>query len=155
MAKCYQLDSDGFLIMETTAPGGFLPAGAIFSEKEPELVEGFHPCWNGKKFVQKESRKGKKGYLDGKPHIIQKHGPLPKGFSTEPPYPTDAEVDAEARAYVMGELAANDAAYLTPRVLAGLALGDKYALEQYRKHEEEAESWRIRLAAIPATTETE
>jgi len=37
-----------------------------------------------------------------------------------------------------GQLAALDREYLTPRVLAGLALGDSYAMEQAQAHEQHA-----------------
>jgi hypothetical protein len=66
-----------------------------------------------------------------------------------PPEPTPEEQDAEARAYVLGQLGALDAEYLTPRTLAGIAAGEEYALESYRLHEEKAEIWRCRLEAIP------
>ncbi|SBV95494.1 membrane hypothetical protein [uncultured delta proteobacterium] len=79
-------------------------------------------------------------------------GPLPKDF-TEYPNPTEGEINAEARAYVLGQLAALDAEYLTARVLAGLAVGDAFAREQYNIHEEEAAVWRERLAAIPPAEE--
>ena len=153
MEKCYQLDPDGYLVGETLAPGGYLPSGAVLSKTEPVLTKGKHPWWDGKKFIQKESHVGETGYLDGKPYIIRKHGERPKGFTTVPPYPEDADIDADARAYVLHNLAMIDAKYLTQRTLAGLAIGDEYALEQYQKHEEEAAPWRDRLATIPEIAE--
>lgn len=58
------------------------------------------------------------------------------------------ELAQEAQAKIKGRLAALDAKYLTPRTLAGLAVGDEYALEQWRAHEAEAEPFRIQLAAL-------
>jgi hypothetical protein len=43
-----------------------------------------------------------------------------------------------------------DEKYLTPRVLAGIASGDEYALGQWNKHEEEAAPLRAKLAAAAA-----
>lgn len=65
---------------------------------------------------------------------------------------TEEEQNAKARQDILALLAAIDEKYLTSRVLAGLATGDEYSLEQYRLHEEEAEPWRDRLAAIPAAS---
>lgn len=45
-------------------------------------------------------------------------------------------------------LAELDDAYLTPRVMAGLATGDAYALEQWQAHEEAAKPLRERLAEL-------
>ena len=45
-------------------------------------------------------------------------------------------------------LAALDARYLTPRVLAGLATGDAYAVGRWEAHEAEAEPLREKLAAL-------
>lgn len=46
------------------------------------------------------------------------------------------------------QLAALDAQYLTPRVLAGLATGDEYAAAQWSAHEAEAIPLRERLAEL-------
>ena len=46
------------------------------------------------------------------------------------------------------QLAALDAQYLTPRVLAGLATGDEYAAEQWAAHEAEAAPLRENLAEL-------
>ena len=45
-------------------------------------------------------------------------------------------------------LAALDARYLTPRVLAGLATGDAYAAGRWEAHEAEAEPLREKLATL-------
>lgn len=46
------------------------------------------------------------------------------------------------------KLQALDAEYLTPRVLAGIATSDAYALEQWASHEALARPWREKLAAL-------
>jgi len=118
-------------------------------ENVPAEYEGFWPCEKDGGWVLIEDHRGKEGYLDGKPHTITEQGPLPDTWSDAPPEPTQEEIDAAARAYVYGQLAALDAEYLTPRTLAGLPFGDEYALESRRLHEEKAKPWRDRLAAIP------
>mgnify|MGYP000009547400 FL=1 len=49
---------------------------------------------------------------------------------------------------ILDALAALDAKYLTPRVLAGLATGDQYAAGQWAEHETEAGPLREKLAAL-------
>ena len=61
---------------------------------------------------------------------------------------TAALVAAARTEEIKGALDGLDLLYLTPRVIAGLALGDAYALEQWRKHEAEAEPLRAALAAL-------
>lgn len=46
------------------------------------------------------------------------------------------------------ELMALDDKYLTPRTLAGLAVGDKYAIAQWQEHEEKAKPLRARLEEL-------
>ena len=130
---------------------GFTPGNSTYVE--PEFIPGFHPRWpvndpDATAWIQVEDHRGKEGYIGSTPHTIKELGPLPAGWSVFPEY-SESEDDAAARVYVLGQLAALDAKYLTPRTIAGLATGDPYALEQYRLHEEEAEPWRARLAAIP------
>lgn len=48
------------------------------------------------------------------------------------------------------QLAALDAQYLTPRVLAGLATGDDYAAAQWATHETKAAPLREKLAELEA-----
>ena len=75
-------------------------------------------------------------------------GPLPTEALLAKPEKSAEELAQEAQAKIKGRLAALDAKYLTPRTLAGLAVGDEYALEQWRAHEAEAEPFRIQLAAL-------
>ena len=73
---------------------------------------------------------------------------LPTEALLAKPEKSAEELAQEAQAKIKGRLAALDAKYLTPRTLAGLAVGDEYALEQWRAHEAEAEPFRIQLAAL-------
>lgn len=82
------------------------------------------------------------------PRYTEELGPLPAGALLAKPEKSAEELEQEARTKIKGQLAALDAKYLTPRTLAGLAVGDEYALEQWRAHEAEAEPFRMRLAAL-------
>lgn len=97
MATCYQLDNEGYLIAEADDFGGFLPAGAIYNAP-PSAKDGHIRRWTGKKWEQVETHKGEEGYLDGKPHKIMEHGPLPAGWSDTPPLPTLEEAVIQAQA---------------------------------------------------------
>ena len=82
------------------------------------------------------------------PRYTEELGPLPTEALLAKPEKSAEELAQEAQAKIKGRLAALDAKYLTPRTLAGLAVGDEYALEQWRAHEAEAETFRIQLAAL-------
>lgn len=51
---------------------------------------------------------------------------------------------------IQEELDRLDAEYLTPRILAGLATGDKFALSQWHEHEEKAAPLRKRFEELEA-----
>lgn len=148
MSIAYQYDASGYFV-GLVDDYGLLPNNATYTA--PDKREGHVPRWNGETWVQVENHIGEEGYLDGIAHTIKAYGPLPHGWSLEAPAPSAEEQAREARDYVLAQLAALDAEYLTPRILAGMAAGDEYALEQYRIHEEKAAPWRERLAAIPET----
>ncbi len=94
MAKCYQCDHLGYYVGETDDFGGFVPSGAVYPE--PEIVEGYIPRWDGQAWEQVETHKGKQGYLNGEPHTIIAHGPLPEGWSDTPPPPSMEEARVSA-----------------------------------------------------------
>ena len=106
MAKCYQLDPDGYLVAEADAPGGYLPAGAILADKEPAIKEGFIPCWDGKKWEQVENHKGETIYVDGNLFTVKTYGPLPEGWSLTPPPPTLEETRAAKIAQIDAQTSA-------------------------------------------------
>jgi hypothetical protein len=114
MAKAYQLDKDGYYVAEVQTFQGFLPAGAISAQAEPEIVEGFVPHWTGTAWEQVENHKGKQGYLDGQPKTIIAYGPLPDGWSDTPPPPPAEEIAATRRAEILARLAEIDAASVRP-----------------------------------------
>ena len=67
------------------------------------------------------------------PRYTEELGPLPTEALLAKPEKSAEELEQEAQAKIKGRLAALDAKYLTPRTLAGLAVGDEYALEQWRR----------------------
>ena len=85
MAKAYQYTADGYYAGEIE-DYGLLPNNA--TRTAPTVVDGKVPRWTGSKWEQVEDHKGKSGYVNGQPHTINAYGPLPEGWSTEPPAPT-------------------------------------------------------------------
>lgn len=150
MAKAHQYYMPSGYYAGSIEDRGLRPGNSTY--EAPEIIEGYIPRWTGEAWEQVENHKGKEGYIGTRPHTIKEYGPLPEDF-TDSPNPNAEEIAVEAKAYVLGNLAALDSEYLTPRTLAGLVTGDEYALEAYRIHEEKAEPWRDRLAAIPTSEE--
>ena len=161
-----QLNFEGFFLYPAPAYGDGMPGGAIESfppghwEDDTFILDELpeHQRWrhNGQDYESAPDYRGQQVYRpDGTTYYPDAWGPLPEGDSITPPPPTPEAIAVEARQYVMGELAALDAEYYTPRTLAGLAIGDEYAVEAHRIHEEKAELWRERLAAIPGTEAAE
>ena len=121
---------------------GVLPNNATHIAP-PDVPGGFIPRWNGGAWEQVEDHKGKEGYLDGQPHTVKEHGPLPEGWSDTPPEPTEAELAERRRGEILARLADIDAARSRP--LADLALGLDEGFAQQKLEGLEAE--RAELAA--------
>jgi hypothetical protein len=66
----------------------------------------------------------------------------------EADYKTPADVLAAQIAALDEQLAELDAQYLTKRVLAGIGVGDAYALAQWQAHEAAAAPLRAEIAAL-------
>lgn len=157
-----QLSHEGFFLYPVETYGDGMPGNAMETfppgrwkdgQFEPEPLP-IHHRWrhDGEEYEAAEDYRGQLVFReDRSSYYPEEYGPLPKGDTLDAPPPTPEQIDAEARAYVIGQLAALDHEYLTPRTLAGLATGDEYAQEQYRLHDEQAEVWRERLSAIPVT----
>ena len=71
---------------------------------EPEKRDGQWPGEMDGAWTYFESHRGKKGWLNGVPHTITEHGPLPEGWSDEPPPPTDDEIAASRIMEIHAEL---------------------------------------------------
>lgn len=71
------------------------------SHKLENVPEAYKGEWYGEKdgaWVPIEAHQGKQGYVDGKPHTIDDFGPLPEGWSADPPpQPFDPGPDYEKR----------------------------------------------------------
>lgn len=90
MAVCYQCNSDGYYLWDTDDYGsGFLPCGAVW--EKPTFVDGYIPRWTGEKWEQVENHVGEKGYVNGKPIVINEYGPYPEGWSKDAP-PEDTKL---------------------------------------------------------------
>jgi hypothetical protein len=93
-------------------PGSLPPANA--TRTAPPEAEGFWPIWNGTAWTLKEDHRGEKGWLDGQEHTIESLGPLPEGWSSEPPEPTAEEFIAGKLARLKYLLSKIDAASIRP-----------------------------------------
>ena len=61
-------------------------------ENVPDEYKGLWPCEKDGTWVLIPDFRGKQGYLDGQPHEIDDFGPLPDGWSADPPPPTPEEI---------------------------------------------------------------
>jgi hypothetical protein len=94
MATIYQYDAQGYFVGGADDYGGPLPNNS--TRVFPIVNVGYIPRWNGEAWEQVENHKGKQGYLDGKPHTVTDYGPLPAGWSDDPPpQPYDPGPDYE------------------------------------------------------------
>lgn len=82
MAKCYQYNASGWFAGEVE-DHGLLPNNATHTP--PQMQNGYIPRFSGGKWELVENHRGKQGYLNGQPHTIKEYGPLPDGWSTDPP----------------------------------------------------------------------
>lgn len=117
----YQYDKDGFYLGEAQAFNGLMPNNSTAAQ--PALQEGFIPQWTGKEWMQVEDHKRLEGWLDGEPYTIKDYGPLPKGFSTEPPEPTLEEKQAA----IVGAVQARLDAFAQARGYDGILSAATYA----------------------------
>lgn len=88
MATAYQFTASGYYA-GPVEDYGLLPNNATY-EAPPEK-EGFIPRWNGESWDLEENHVGETGYLNGVYTVIKDYGPLPEGWSTSPPEPSDEE----------------------------------------------------------------
>jgi hypothetical protein len=143
--KVYQYTADGYFAGEG-ADYGLLPNNS--TRHAPQIQDGYIPHWTGTGWEQVEDHKGKEGYLDGEPHTIKDYGPLPAGWSDEPPPPTPEELAAQRRAEILGRLAAIDTESIRPlRSLAEGAATD-YDTDKLAGLEQQAAELRAELAAL-------
>ncbi len=114
----------------------------------PEAGEGRAAVWNGSTWELKEDHRGKTGWLNGRPHIITDYGPYPEGWSSEPPEPDEAELQAQRIAEIKARLQEIDAASIRP--LRAKAAGTATAADEarYTELEREAAELRAELAGL-------
>lgn len=91
MKIAYQCFASGEYLGPLEVYDGFLPNGATW-ETPPAAKEGHALFFKDGKWKQVEDHRGQEGYVDGQRTTIREVGPLPKGWSTEPPAPTPEEL---------------------------------------------------------------
>ena len=88
----------------------------------PQMKDGFRPCWDGEKWIQVEDFRGRKGWLGREELTIGNLGPLPDGWSDEPPEPTPQEKSIARSEAIKAELLNLDLASIRP--LRGIGNGE-------------------------------
>ena len=92
----YQCYATGEYLAPLECFDNLLPNGATWVTP-PDPVEGFTRFFKDGKWTQVENHKGEEGYLNGERTIIKEFGPLPEGWSTTPPPPTEEELFEKLR----------------------------------------------------------
>jgi hypothetical protein len=123
----------------------------------PEIITDYRPVWNGKAWVQTEDHRKKTIYKDNDSQTVTWLGPIPEGWSFDPPPAPDPSLEEKLNWDILkikNKLYNLDVEYLTPRTLAGLSIGDSYAQNRLASHEAEAAPLRAQLAALKDKLET-
>ena len=120
---------------------------------KPTIKKGYAPVWDGKAWKQIEDHRGEKGWVNREPVEIKELGPLPEGFSTEDPEPTEEEKKAIRKQEILAELDRIDRA--TARSLRAIVAAqtagkvpDAADVERMRAIEAEAQMLRLELARL-------
>lgn len=86
-----------YVFSAPASPGTIAPSNAL--REEPPLCEGFWPCEQHGVWNTIEDHRNKKGFINGRPYMIRKLGPLPDGWSDTPPPPTIEELFDRLRSF--------------------------------------------------------
>jgi len=111
-------------------PGKYLHPANTTEVEPPGADECEAAVWNGENWHVVDDFRGRKGYINGIETVIKTLGPLPDGWSDEPPEPTPEEKEAERKAGIYARLAEIDQASIRPlRAIAkGTATDDDRAV---------------------------
>jgi hypothetical protein len=96
------------------------------------------------------------GWINGEPVMIEDIGPLPEGFSTTPPPPTQAELNEQARKEYLAELESIDKA--TIRAMREVEISESadtvtFARNKLSQLETRAEELRSLMADLDSSKE--
>ena len=116
---------------------------------------GYVPVWNGASWDYVEDHRGKRGWVNRAPVVVEALGPLPEGFSMEEPEPTPEEIAASRRKEILAELARIDRASSRSlrAIVAAQAAGqepDAADVARLAGYEAEAKALRAELAGLEA-----
>jgi len=131
-----------------------LPNGATWDEP-PAAVEGFARFYKNGKWEQVEDHRKEEGYVNGEKTVIREAGPLPEGWSTEPPSPTTEELAGQRKQEILTELDRIDRASARSlrAILTAQSAGkepDSADVEILMEHETDAKKLRAELAGLNA-----
>ena len=122
---------------------------------KPEKIDGYAPVWNGSAWEQVEDHRGETGWVNREPMEIKDLGPLPEGWSAEPPEPTPEEQAEQCRQAILTELDRIDRASSRSlrAILTAQAAGlepEQADTEMLAEHEANAKVLRAELAGLNA-----
>jgi hypothetical protein len=90
MPTFYFYNSDGLYTSRLSSnQNRELPSGATLVA--PEFQKGFWPVWDGEQWEKQEDHRKAAGYVDGQLTVISELGPLPDGWTTDPPEQPEPE----------------------------------------------------------------
>ena len=107
-------------------PGTVPPINALRGE-QPKADSGFWPAEQNGGWIEIEDHRGAEGYLNGEPYTIKDFGPLPEGWSADPPPPTPEEIAARE----FFEAAAESAAILTAKMQRQLVQAEDFTPAEF------------------------
>jgi hypothetical protein len=130
------------------------PKEAYTETVPPNPSRGQVPCFIEGEWVLMEDHRREWGWIDGIPTQITDIGPYPEGFSTQPPPPTQAELNEVARREYLAELDNIDKS--TIRALREIDASNDastviYARNKLATFETKAEEIRAAMASLEST----
>lgn len=103
----YQCFATGEYVGPMKVFHGVLPNGATWDEP-PAEKEGYARFYRNGRWEYVEDHRKEEGYVNGERTTIYEVGPLPSGWNTEPPAPTEEELFTMLRAVRDGKLGEYD-----------------------------------------------
>lgn len=154
MKIAYQCFATGEYVGPIECYDELLPNGATW-ETPPDAKAGFARFYKNGKWQYIEDHRKEEGYVDGVRITIHEVGPLPEGWSTEPPAPTPEQQAAMRRQEILTALDRIDRASSRSlrAILTAQAAGTEPAqadVQVLATYEAEAVALREELAALNA-----
>ncbi|MCL1888877.1 MAG: hypothetical protein FWF99_00030 [Desulfovibrionaceae bacterium] len=133
-----------------------LPPENALRGNAPEIIPGFWPCEKNGKWVQVEDhrkddgqeRADRQGYMNGEPYTIKDIGPLPEGWSEDPPPPTPEDQAAQRKVEIMDRMFALDMESIRPLRAVADGIATDFDREKLDAIEAEVAALRAELSGL-------